>query len=181
MTRAPEQEIAYRPAEGGDAGFLLEMLERAFDWRDDPAFDRALMREPHVAHYVTPWPRGHDFGVVADRPGVDGPRPVGAAWVRHLTGADRGYGYVGDDVPELTMAVAREHRGQGIGRGLLERLVRTAEQVGLPGLSLSVEDGNAARALYERLGFTVVGREGNSDTLALALRPPGPRPSSPAG
>ena len=43
----------------------------------------------------------------------------------------------------------------------------------LTGLSLSVEDGNdRARALYESYGFVVVGREGNSDTMLLALRAP---------
>ena len=38
-----------------------------------------------------------------------------------------------------------------------------------PAVSLSVEDGNRARALYERAGFTVVGRNGGSDTMLLAL------------
>lgn len=36
-----------------------------------------------------------------------------------------------------------------------------------PAISLSVEDGNRARVLYERLGFVKVGRNGGSDTLLL--------------
>jgi len=32
-----------------------------------------------------------------------------------------------------------------------------------------VEDGNRARALYERLGFRKIGRNGGSDTLLLEL------------
>jgi len=32
-----------------------------------------------------------------------------------------------------------------------------------------VEDGNRARALYERAGFTAVGRNGDSDTMKLNL------------
>jgi len=39
----------------------------------------------------------------------------------------------------------------------------------IPAISLSVEDGNRARALYERLGFRTVGRNGGSDTLLLEL------------
>jgi hypothetical protein len=50
--------------------------------------------------------------------------------------------------------------------------VRAAAR-GLPGISLSVEDGNRARSLYSRLGFQVVGRSGNSDTMLLRL----PRPA----
>ena len=57
----------------------------------------------------------------------------------------------------------------GIGRRLLDHLIDTARQLGVEGLSLSVEDGNTARRLYERVGFTVVGRDGNSDTMSLTL------------
>lgn len=39
----------------------------------------------------------------------------------------------------------------------------------IPAISLSVEDGNRARALYERLGFRKIGRNGGSDTLLLEL------------
>lgn len=38
---------------------------------------------------------------------------------------------------------------------------------GCNAVSLSVEDGNPARRLYERSGFIKVGRNGNSDTLLL--------------
>jgi ribosomal protein S18 acetylase RimI-like enzyme len=37
-------------------------------------------------------------------------------------------------------------------------------------MSLSVEDENPARHLYERFGFVVVGRVGSSDTMILSLR-----------
>jgi ribosomal protein S18 acetylase RimI-like enzyme len=36
-------------------------------------------------------------------------------------------------------------------------------------VSLSVEDGNRARRLYERAGFVVVGRSGTSDTMLVHL------------
>ena len=162
---ATKPRIVYRRADAADAEFLLQMLEEAFNWREDPDFDRSLLEQPQVAHYLTNWPADTDFGVIAERGG----RPAGAAWARCLTSSDPGYGYVSDTIPEITMAVAEGYRGQGIGRGLLEHLIHTAEQLGLDGLSLSVEDDNAARRLYERMGFAVVGREGNSDTMSLAL------------
>lgn len=158
-------DVVYRRAHAADAGFLQQVLEAAFDWREDPCFDRSLLEQPQVAHYLTGWPTDTDFGIIA----LSGDHAAGAAWARYLTSGDPGYGYVSDTVPEITMAVADGCRGRGIGRGLLEELISTARQLGVDGLSLSVEDGNAARRLHERLGFTVVGREGGSDTMSLAL------------
>ncbi|WP_420897859.1 GNAT family N-acetyltransferase [Cryobacterium adonitolivorans] len=66
------------------------------------------------------------------------------------------------------MSVVSTHRGQGVGRVLLERIKRASADRGLRGLSLSVEDENErARALYVRNGFVVAGRAGNSDTMVL--------------
>lgn len=165
---APESRVVYRHADVADAGFLLQMLAVAFNWREDPDFDRSLLEHPQVAHYLTDWPTETDFGVIAEC----GALPAGAAWARYFTNGDPGYGYVSDTIAEISIAVAQGYRGQGIGHGLLERLIHTAQRLGLDSLSLSVEDDNAARRLYERVGFTVVGREGNSDTMTLTLNRP---------
>ena len=52
---------------------------------------------------------------------------------------------------------------------MLDAVVAEAQRRALPGISLSVEDGNRARHLYERAGFRVVGRNGGSDTMLLRL------------
>ena len=158
--------MTFRRAVGTDHAFLRTMLAIAFNWRGDPAFDEALLLSPEVAHYVDDWQRDTDVGVVAERDGV----PVGAAWARQLTSSDPGYGYVADDIPELTLAVDPAHRGHGIGSHLMVSLINQATARELPGLSLSVEDGNRARCLYARHGFAVVGREGDSDTMLLRPR-----------
>lgn len=155
-----------RFAKTSDLPFLRTMLSEAFNWRADPTFDHALLAAPEVRHYLDGWRRPSDFGVIAEREG----EPVGAAWVRQLTSLDPGYGYVDDVTPELTVAVSPGHRGYRIGTTLLEGLIKQAGSRNVPALSLSVEDGNAAKSLYERLGFVVVGREGNSDTMLITLR-----------
>ena len=66
------------------------------------------------------------------------------------------------------MAVFPESRGQGIGRQLLNAIVDAAREKGHTAVSLSVEDDNAARRLYESAGFTAVGRSGNSDTMVAS-------------
>ena len=73
------------------------------------------------------------------------------------------------DVPELTIGVLAGHRGSGSGTSLMEELIVQGSSRGLRAISLSVEDGNRARLLYERLGFLKVGRNGGSDTLLLEL------------
>jgi ribosomal protein S18 acetylase RimI-like enzyme len=48
-----------------------------------------------------------------------------------------------------------EHRGQGIGRALLEATMTTARHAGASSIDLATgEDDAAARALYESAGFT---------------------------
>ena len=167
VTRPP----TLRPADSADAEFIVEMLRVAMDWDPQrPSTTIERMRGlPDIWHYVDGWQRPTDFGCVA----LDEVRPVGAAWGRFFTGDDPGYGFVREDVAELSMGVVAEDRGRGVGAALLDRVIAEARDRDLAGLSLSVEDGNApARALYESRGFVVVGREGNSDTMLLELREP---------
>ncbi len=57
--------------------------------------------------------------------------------------------------------VKREHRSKGIGRALLEELIRQLRsQPGLEQVSLGVSVGNtSAKTLYESLGFETYGHE----------------------
>ncbi|MDT0346468.1 GNAT family N-acetyltransferase [Streptomyces litchfieldiae] len=157
-----------RTATADDADFLISMLLEAFNWSGDQGFTREqIMTAPDIAHYVAGWPRAGDFGVIAEDEAT-GER-AGAAWARLMPADDPGYGFVAPDVPEITIAVAPEYRGRGVGRALLDALLAAAADAGLTRLSLSVDDGNPARRLYRSRGFTKVGREGDSDTMLLHL------------
>jgi ribosomal protein S18 acetylase RimI-like enzyme len=85
---------------------------------------------------------------------------LGAAWVRQLSGEEPGYGYVDDDTPELSVAVARRRRGRGVGTALLARLLES-----VPRCSLSVDDRNPAVRLYARFGFEVISVKEHSLTM----------------
>lgn len=158
--------VLLRPAVASDAGFLTEMLVEAAYWRPTgpPGSVEEVLRQPELAHYVTGWPRPGDLGVVAE----DGP-PVGAAWVRAFGPQDPGYGFVDAAVPELAMGVVPARRREGVGVRLVGALVRTARAQGLGALSLSVEDDNHARRMYERSGFVRVGGTAGSSTMLLRL------------
>jgi ribosomal protein S18 acetylase RimI-like enzyme len=106
-------------------------------------------------------------GLVAE---LDG--PVGAAWYRTYTSADHGYGFVAEDVPELSIAVIPTRRREGLGRRLLVELIDASVVHGWRALSLSVSENNPARALYESVGFVLVEQHGRSCTmLREAARP----------
>ena len=61
-------------------------------------------------------------------------------------------------VAENSVYVAREARGLGIGRALLETLIEGAEEAGIWTIQTSVfPENRASLALHERCGFRVVG------------------------
>ncbi len=74
-----------------------------------------------------------------------------------------------------TLEVKEAHRRQGVGVALLQHLIQSAQAAGAGALWLHVaEDNQAARRLYQSLGFVEQGREKNyygrhRDGLVLAL------------
>jgi RimJ/RimL family protein N-acetyltransferase len=62
-------------------------------------------------------------------------------------------------VGSLGMGLLATHRGQGLGRRLLTLAIDRTRERELECIELSVlHDNDAARALYERLGFQIEGR-----------------------
>ena len=127
-----------------------------------------MLSAPATAHYVDGWPRDTDLGVIAEADGA----PVGAAWLRFLPAADAGYGFVADDVPELTIGVAADWRGRGVGRALLRALAGQARSAGIRRVSLSVELKTFAQRLYLTEGYRIVdSSDVHSDTMVKDLGP----------
>ncbi|ADO76131.1 GNAT family N-acetyltransferase [Stigmatella aurantiaca] len=70
-------------------------------------------------------------------------QPVGRLWVARVPG----------ELRVMDISLLPEHRGAGLGTGLLRALQQEATAAGTP-VRLSVAHDNPARRLYERLGFT---------------------------
>lgn len=143
--------LSITPLQAADLPFVREMLHAAAFWRaaaDAPSIDAALS-EPELARYVQGWGRRGDDGLIARV----GERPIGAIWVRRFDDAARGYGYVDELTPELSIAVAEAYRGRGVGRCLMAAMLAQLRIRGNGQVSLSVEVDNPARLLYESLGF----------------------------
>jgi ribosomal protein S18 acetylase RimI-like enzyme len=138
------------------------MLGEAAVWRPDKPTPTAneVMADPRYAMYLVGWPRHGDYGLVAEEDD-----PVGAAWYRTYTETSHGYGFVGENVPELSVAVIASRRHEGIGRQLLVELIEASVAQGHPALSLSVNENNPARRLYESVGFQPVAHHGFTWTM----------------
>ena len=141
-----------RPAEPRDADALVRLGEEvgaepggwlitSGDWRsaaEERRYLKAIRRYPHAAVYVAE----DDVGRIVGR--------LSLARDQHPSSAH---------VADLGLMVARTHRRQGIGRGLMEQAVRWARSAGVRKLELHVFPHNeAAIALYRRFGFVEEGR-----------------------
>lgn len=166
----PPLSILIRPLTPADQPILWDMLYLALFVPDGaPPLPREIVQQPELARYVAGWGREHDMGFAA----LDeaGGLAIGAAWIRLLRATNRGYGYVDDETPELSIALEPAWRGQGIGTALLAHLLHAA-QPRYRAISLSVAANNPAVRLYGRHGFELAGAGG--DSLILLKRLAGP-------
>src|SRR5262245_66570254 len=96
--------FTFRQLDRADEPFLREMLYHAlYVPEGQTPFPKESVYEPELAKYVDHWGRDSDSGyVVIDNMSL---QPVGAAWIRLFTEVNKGYGYVNDDTPELSIAL----------------------------------------------------------------------------
>jgi ribosomal protein S18 acetylase RimI-like enzyme len=159
-----------RPATADDAPFMWDMLWEAAAISDEmKALGKATaLRRPEVAKYLTEWGRPGDAGCLYLN---DRNEPVGSAWYRLFARGNPGYGFVSEEIPELTIGVLESARGRGAGSAMLEYLLRHARNEGYAAISLSVDRDNPARRLYERTGFVDAGVSQDDDTsVTLVIR-----------
>lgn len=161
--------LAYiiRPLTPADEHVLWEMLYHAiYIPQGQASYPKGIVNEPEIARYALQWGRTDDKEFAAVE--TSSAKPIGAVWIRLFTSENRGYGYVGEDIPELSIALLPEYRNQGIGSALLRHLIDETRHR-YPALSLSVSIDNPAARLYRRLGFEVVAQVGTSLTMKKEL------------
>jgi len=156
-----------RPAVTGDGAFLVDMLADAASGPGARVTPRGeVLGNSGHARYVAGWRRATDEGVIAlDDSGVE----IGAAWYRLLPPDAPGYGWVATAVPELVIAVRPLWRAHGVGRVMLRELLVLARRNGFSRISLSVQHGNHASALYRSEGFSVFSETPDRATMVRTL------------
>lgn len=151
------------------AEFFIEALE---------PHDALHLPAIHAEDFVRPWSE-HEFESLLEQEPVFGfatwavgsrkAQPAGFVLARLVAG----------EAEILTIAVARSHRRLGLGRDLMEAVLRTLHAERAEALFLEVDETNAAAiSLYRRLGFREVARRpgyyehqaGQRRTDALVMR-----------
>jgi ribosomal protein S18 acetylase RimI-like enzyme len=143
-------QVTTRPLTTGDRELLRTATLANVNWTGEQRFTyRDVDERPDLRHYTVLRPGRGDLGFVAERQGL----AVGVVWALLLGAEDPGYGFVADDVPELSVCVWSGYRGQGIGGRLLRQALGEARRRGLARVGLSVEAGNPSVHLYRAAGF----------------------------
>ena len=151
--------------------------------RTDPELDDVLQVE--AVAFTNPWTRQMYMRE------MDNPRVSYIHVLRLRGGVDDGvvagfcsFWLVFDELHINNLAIRPEYRGHGMGTALLEHAMGTAARLGARRATLEVRRSNdAARRIYERLGFEIAGVRRNyytnpaEDALILWRRAlPEPQP-----
>lgn len=153
-------DVSLRVETDADRPFLAELYASTrteelahVPW--DAATKRGFLGEQfdlQHAHYVKNYV-GAEFAVIEQHG-----QPVGRIYLRRS----------GSEIRLMDIALVPEKRGQGIGRSLVEALVRIAREDANE-ITLHVEPNNPAMKLYDRLGFKLI--ENRGVYLFLGLKP----------
>ncbi len=132
MSELASLGLARAPDAREIAEMSRDLIEQGLTWSWTPA---------RVQHFIS----GAESSVVVARR----EQRIAAFAIMHF----------GDEVAHLNLlAVAPEHRRQGLGRRLMDWLTRTAVEAGVFRINLELRTHNqAARVFYEQLGFEQLG------------------------
>ncbi|TVQ09385.1 MAG: N-acetyltransferase [Bacteroidetes bacterium] len=154
--------LVIREIKSEETAFLKEALYGAIYV---PAGKEPLPKEiielPQLNRYISGFGREDDFCLVAEQDGL----VIGAIWIRVFPEADKGYGYVDESTPELSMSVLEEYRNKEIGTQLLNAMIANIEKMPWQQVSLSVDKENYAFGLYKKHGFVVYSETHDSVTM----------------
>jgi ribosomal protein S18 acetylase RimI-like enzyme len=160
--RVEAARVALRAETAEDAGFLARLYastradELAVTGWDDATKEAFLAQQFRAQHdyYVANY-EGASFDVI-----LVGGKPAGRLYVMRSP----------DTFRVIDISLLPDHRGRGIGEGLMRSVIDEAGAAGTT-VTLHVERHNRAITLYRRLGFEEI--EDHGVYLLMEVRPPG--------
>ena len=146
--------------------FLEQFLYEAIYVHEGSTFpDKSIIFQPNLYCYIKDFGRKHDLGFIIETD----EKPVGAIWTRLFAEEQKGYGFVDNETPELSMAINPDFRNQGFGTQLLEKMFLKLQDSRYKKVSLSVDKRNFAYQLYLKFGFQEHQMDGNTVVMVKVL------------
>lgn len=157
--RYKKPDLIIREMAKHETPFLEDMLHQAiFTPEGSTPPEKSIIFEPYLHHYIKGFGQKHDFALVAEWEG----NLIGAIWSRLFSTEEKGYGFIDNDTPEISMAVNESYRYGGVGAVLLNDFLVVLKNKGYKQVSLSVDLRNFAFGFYQKIGFEAVEIKGNS-------------------
>ncbi len=159
-------ELVIREIKQNEISFLSEMLyEAIFTATGEQKLPKEIINEPTLNNYIKDFGRKDDVCLVC----VIEKNLVGAIWTRQFTESNKGYGFINSKTPELSMAIKENFRANGIGKILLERMLKLLFELNYKQVSLSVDKRNFAFNFYKNHNFVEVDFDKNSIKMVRKL------------
>ena len=167
-TKDPKTTIKYKRTKKVARSFLRDMLYMAlYVPKNKPSFPFSIIDNPELRKYFENFgSRRRDKAIIAIRE----KEFIGIVWGRLYSSSRPGYGFISEDIPEITLAVKPQYRNQGIGSALLSEICDYYKGKSTTAISLSVDKRSPAKALYKRAGFEYFSEKGNSVTMVKHLQ-----------
>ena len=144
-----------RPMKQEEEPYLKEMLFEAI-FLPEPLkkqLSREILLHPDIIVYYENWGRNGDIAIVAEHTVSN--ELLACVWGRLFTSDRKGFGFINEETPEISIAVRPGFKNRGIGTKLLRKILKEYRKAGFKQVSLSVSRQNPSVDLYEREGFTV--------------------------
>ena len=174
MNHFPPSALSIRPIRPAELPQLEEFLYQAvFVPEGEERPGREIVRLPELEVYYRDFGRREgDFCLVVENapefPGNEA-RLLGAVWIRVFDNAARGFGFVDEATPELSMSVLEGYRGRGLGTELLRAMLQKLAAGAYRQVSLSVDLDNYAYIWYQGFGFVQISSDGHSAIMLKRL------------
>lgn len=155
-----------RAIKQSEISFLDEMLyEAIFIPEGVGKLPENIIYQPELFRYIKDFGKYGDICLIAEIH----EKLIGAIWTRLFSEHEKGFGYVDENTPELSMAVNQQYRNQGIGKKLIEELFHRITAEGFKQVSLSVNKQNYAFDFYLSNGFEIFDSTDKSVTMIKRL------------
>lgn len=131
---------------------------------EEDLLDISVIREERFQKYIEKFGKEDDYAIVWEKDG----QIAGLAWTRLFDEANKGFAYISDDVPELTVSILPGYNVQKISAELIEVISNELRIKGYDKVSVSVSENDEMLDVYTKYDF--VEKEKQDDNRVLLVK-----------